>query len=377
LEFPIVILADMTANIASQSPDRHIDVDSRLCAVRVLGCSPWELIDHEEEEHERDIAEGVRVAYVAATRARDLLVVPAVGDSARDGWLSPLNKALYPAKSEFRSSRPAPRCPRFGEATVLSRPINYDGMTEFSVKPGLHKVENAAHSVVWWDPSLLRLEVDVSFGLRQEGILAEDKGGQAEQSLQSYNDWKASRQQSVDRGRAASMNVFLATDAFEPPAGYATRVRVERVSRAGPRPQGPRFGSLVHLILKDVEFSARPDAITRLAQTHARLLNATNEEIEAAARAVAGALRHPLLERARGSGRLYRELPIVIQDIGGILEAVIDLAFVENKQWIVVDFKTDAEDAQRLGKYRRQVGWYIHAVEKTTGMLAKGAILHV
>ena len=28
----------------------------------------------------RDRAEGVRVAYVAATRARDLLVIPAVGD---------------------------------------------------------------------------------------------------------------------------------------------------------------------------------------------------------------------------------------------------------------------------------------------------------
>ena len=35
-------------------------------------------------EHGRDLAEGVRVAYVAATRARDLLVVPAVGDAERD-----------------------------------------------------------------------------------------------------------------------------------------------------------------------------------------------------------------------------------------------------------------------------------------------------
>ena len=43
----------------------------------------------------REQAEGVRVAYVAATRARDLLVIPAVGDEAfpDGGWLSPLNKA--------------------------------------------------------------------------------------------------------------------------------------------------------------------------------------------------------------------------------------------------------------------------------------------
>ena len=37
-----------------------------------------------------------RVADVAATRARDLLVVPVVGDEERDGWLAPLNKAIYP-----------------------------------------------------------------------------------------------------------------------------------------------------------------------------------------------------------------------------------------------------------------------------------------
>ncbi len=41
---------------------------------------------NEAIEHERERAEGVRVAYVAATRARDLLVVPVVGDEERDGW---------------------------------------------------------------------------------------------------------------------------------------------------------------------------------------------------------------------------------------------------------------------------------------------------
>jgi ATP-dependent exoDNAse (exonuclease V) beta subunit len=377
LEFPVVILADMTANIASQSPDRHIDVDGRLCAVRVLGCSPWELIDHEQEEHERDIAEGVRVAYVAATRARDLLVVPGVGDSPRDGWLSPLNKAIYPPKFRFRSSAPAPLCPTFGETTVLKRPSDYDGTTECSVKPGLHSGENGAHSVIWWDPSLLQLQVEVSFGLRQEGILAEDKAGHSAQSLQSYNDWKASHLQSVDRGRIASMTVFIATDAIEPPSGYSERVQVESVLRDGTRHKGPRFGSLVHLILKDVEFTAQPNAIMQLAQTHARLLNAPEGEIDAAVQAISAALRHPLLERARKASRGYREIPIIISDSGKLLEAIIDLAFLEDGGWVVVDFKTDAEDVQRASKYRRQVGWYIHSIEKTTGLPSRGYLLHL
>jgi ATP-dependent exoDNAse (exonuclease V) beta subunit len=377
LEFPVVVLADMTANIASRSPDKHVDVRDRLCAVRLLGCSPWELIDHEEEEHKRDVAEGVRIAYVAATRARDLLVVTAVGDGAKDGWMSPMNKAIYPPKSKFRESAPATMCPGFGETTVLRRPVSFDGMSEFSVKPGLHGPETGTHAVVWWDPSLLRLQVEGSFGLRQEEILADDKNGNAVASVQQYQDWRASRQETLERGRTASLNVFIATDAFDPPPGYSDRVQVERVGRAGPRPKGARFGSLVHVILRDVDFGVTHETIERIARTHARLLNATEEEVEAAADAVAAALRHPLLERARRAVRAYRELPLVIQAVGGVLEAVLDLVFVDDAGWFVADFKTDAEDPQRLSKYRRQVGWYVHAIEKTTGTAARGCLLHL
>src|SRR5262249_38426243 len=79
-EFPIVILANISVNLAATIPDAHVDVGRNLCARKLLGWTPWDLNDHINEEHDRDLAEGIRVAYVAATRARDLLVVPAVGD---------------------------------------------------------------------------------------------------------------------------------------------------------------------------------------------------------------------------------------------------------------------------------------------------------
>ena len=47
LEFPVVILADMTANIAAGDPDRYVDARQRLCATRLLRCAPWELREHE------------------------------------------------------------------------------------------------------------------------------------------------------------------------------------------------------------------------------------------------------------------------------------------------------------------------------------------
>jgi len=371
LEFPIVILADITANLAGE-PDKHIDAGQNLAALRLLGCEPWELIDFRNQEHERDLAEGIRVAYVAATRARDLLVVPVVGDKPLDdSWLSSLNKALYPAKGKSRESQTAPGCPAFGGASVMSRPMEYDGSEEFSVKPGLH------HSVVWWDPALLNLDVKGSFGLRMEEILGE--GPAAASGRIEYEHWKSARQQSIERGQSRSLDVFLATDALEPPPGYADRVQVERVQREESPPQGARFGSLVHLILRDAELDSSLDAILRLAASHARLLDAPPEEVHDAAHRVAAALQHPLLNRARHSSRSYRELPLLIKDDGlGLLEAVIDLAFLEDSSWVVVDFKTDAEDPHRLRRYRRQVGWYLHAIEKATGTAAAaGWLLHV
>ena len=82
LEFPIVILADTTAELSRKTASRWVDAQSGRCAVSLAGWAPADLRDHEAEEVARDEAEGVRVAYVAATRARDLLVIPAVGDAA-------------------------------------------------------------------------------------------------------------------------------------------------------------------------------------------------------------------------------------------------------------------------------------------------------
>src|SRR5262249_2376397 len=136
LEFPVVILADITARMARSPSGRYIDPVRGLCAVRIGGWSPVGLIGQEGRELERDLAEGVRVAYVAATRARDLLVIPAIGDGAWGAgdtagnggrrqvprWIAPLNDAIYPEPGRERDATPAPGCPEFGEDCTTSRP---------------------------------------------------------------------------------------------------------------------------------------------------------------------------------------------------------------------------------------------------------------
>ncbi len=216
LEFPVVILADIGANATAQNPDRFVDSERELCAVRLTGWSPWDLIDHEAEEMARDRAEGVRLAYVAATRARDLLVIPAVGDdpfannweSAPESWIAPVQQAVYPPAERRRAPQPAPACPPFGEDSVLERP-DRETPGRDNVQPGLHvlgRVAAEAYPVVWWDPRVLTLGVQPLFGLRRQDLIEEPAPEVLAADRQSYAEWQRTREATRERGAQSDVH---------------------------------------------------------------------------------------------------------------------------------------------------------------------------
>jgi ATP-dependent exoDNAse (exonuclease V) beta subunit len=135
LEFPVVILCDPCAPAGPRNPSRLVDPERRVWAMPLAGCAPGELMAQKDALLQRDKEEVVRVAYVAATRARDLLVVPATGDGELQGWLEPLNSVVYPPPAERRQGKPAPGCPAFGKETVLDRSAGV--FAQLSVSPGL------------------------------------------------------------------------------------------------------------------------------------------------------------------------------------------------------------------------------------------------
>ena len=214
LEFPVVILADMTAKLRASVATRTIDSDRRVCAIRLGGCAPFDLLQHEDEELLRDEAEGTRVAYVAATRARDLLVVPAVGDEPRQGWIQSLNTAVYPPMEARRQQIQAPGCVEFkSKDSVLVRPGGSAGTS--TVCPGLHirKPESsdpllypprgageergggAEFSVVWWDPRVLKLDAEAPLGIHRPELIVKDVAPEiVESGLAAYNSWRERRE---------------------------------------------------------------------------------------------------------------------------------------------------------------------------------------
>jgi ATP-dependent exoDNAse (exonuclease V) beta subunit len=392
LEFPVVFLADMTARLRASTASRYIDAARRLCAVRLAGCAPADLLEHEDEELRREEAEGARVAYVAATRARDLLVVPAVGDEPREGWIQPLNTAVYPPKDGRRQQVQPPGCPEFkSKDSVWVRPGGSAASTS-TVSPGLHvhRVDSSDHnefSVVWWDPRALNLGAEAPLGIRRPELIVKDVAPEiVESGIAAYNGWRQRRQQALQTGSQSSVTVRTVTQsakiAGEAQAGLTLpAAEIIELPRVANRPSGPRFGALVHAVLASVPLDGDLNAIQRLAAIHGRVLGATAEEIDAASQSVQAVLAHPLFHRARNAaqqGRCRREVPIAWRDPDGFLiEGVVDLAFEEGKVWMVIDFKTDEEFLGNEPAYRRQVGMYAAAIQAAKGARVSALLMRI
>jgi ATP-dependent exoDNAse (exonuclease V) beta subunit len=426
LEFPVVILADMTAKLRNERADRLIDRAKNACYLRLGRWTPIELATHEDLEIARDEAEGVRIAYVAATRARDLLVVPAVGDAVWEGgWTGPLNGAIYPAPGARRTSNVAPSCPTFRTDSVWRRPDN-DPSTPATVCPGQHAFAGAAtpgqggYAVVWWDPHALDLGVEPAIGIRRESLIMKDVPDTVvAEGLREYESWRDGRERAIARGSTMSLSVQTATEwaaidsmaadspgtgphaeplviqpgLFEEP--LVSRDGAEQSSsdldgeavsvvdaRGRERPGGVRFGELVHAMLASAPLDAGRQTIEGLAEVHGRILSAPDDEVGAAVATVEKVLAHVLFGRARAAaarGGCRRETPVTCTLADGtLIEGIVDLAFEEKGRWTVVDYKTDRElAAVGEDRYRRQVALYASAIAQATGQPASGVLIRV
>ena len=210
--------------------------DRQPVRAQARGWAPTDLLRHGYEEAERDKAEGQRLAYVAATRARDILVVPTIGDEVYEGgWLDPLMPAIYPSLIVRVTQSSGPGCPAFpSKDSVLTRPDG-DPARPMTVAPGMYAFGAAGaraatnpeprtpnpeprtpnpepYSVVWWDPHILALDADSGYGLRRDDLISKDgdPAGVAAR-LGAYEQWRTSRDEATTRARVPSLRIRTAT----------------------------------------------------------------------------------------------------------------------------------------------------------------------
>lgn len=325
LEFPLVVLPDLTRNPPPNKETLLHDRASDRLEYRVAK----ESIESEGFEKAllgkkaAELEESRRLLYVAATRARDTLVIPRFF-------------AEKPRKESLFSLLPAAisrvdRDPLDGE---------HDGATFVTIREKNTRPLSRGKNV--------------------------SKSAAEQVSLQ-----EASRKrQEFLRARELLCAKAAVTSARILPSSLTHESKPDS-SSVGKHGDGPAVGTAVHGALARGDWDC-PESFGEALELEMSLAGLDRAGQSHARECLQNALALPIFERARKAKRRFRELPFVFTREGREMVGQIDLAFEEENGWIVVDYKTDRVGADALdsvaSRYRPQIEAYAQALEVILGL---------
>ncbi|HXF52038.1 MAG TPA: 3'-5' exonuclease, partial [Dehalococcoidia bacterium] len=318
LEFPIVILAGLGVSPSRDTAILAADRDSERLHLKVgkssapgfeLGDPALRDAEREHEEAERD-----RLLYVAATRARDHLLVSLYHRRNSDSFA----RRLIAAGAQSHAPEAPPPAP-------VSRAQNPFAGLQVDL-PGDADAER--------------------FRTRRRELVA-----------------------SATRRRYTSATALGRLRLFAPDIADEEHPTDEGEPWA--RGKGStRLGRAVHAAIQSAGLDADEATIVAFARAQA-VAEAIPDRAEEVAALVRRALATEAAQRARSAARAVREAPFVVNVDGVTLEGFVDLVIETTEGLEIVDWKTDSvpPDAvgRRLETYRLQAGLYVLGVEAATG----------
>jgi ATP-dependent helicase/nuclease subunit A len=318
LEFPIVVLAGLNI-AASHKPSRVLWGEDGAIEAS-LGDDSASFVTNgyeqlKQREKEMDQAEKVRLIYVAATRARDHLIVSLHHKRDQECHASAIHQLCMEARELWRPA----------EAAQIAAPAQHAPSTAFDDsaerRDRWQRERSQRIAALSRVPAIAATEV-----ARRAAHAEDDPNLQKERPPADAPPWK--------RGRA-----------------------------------GTAFGRAVHAVLQTIDLDRGGDVEgAARAQAAAEGIPARAGEI---ARAALAAIGTPCLRDAVAS-RHWRELYVAAPIEGVTLEGFIDLLYETPDGLVVVDYKTDVvPDAARLDEmlqhYRLQGAAYALALQEALG----------
>lgn len=339
LEFPMVLLADL-AGMRSKGETFVVDRRNKEIGIRIgskktgIQTANYDrLSDYEDLRRE---AEERRLLYVAMTRARDFVVIPAYFATPGE----------YPkagdAKAKSFLHYLAGKIPQPGEAAG-GEPL--EGMQVF---------EGSSLDLEPSEPPTFRVPLDPDAPEPAEADAMCDRLDRWRRRQRDRIEWFA-------RGRR-----------------LRTATEEKEILTIAGRSRGALFGRLVHTLIERIDWE-QPDLLEEVASAEGPALGADSAMVREAVRMVRETLASDLVERIVQAERYYKEVPFTFEEDGAIVEGVIDVLFEEAGKIGIVDFKTDKVPKSKLpGKaeeYRSQVETYRRAVTAACGAPPEEAIL--
>jgi ATP-dependent helicase/nuclease subunit A len=367
LQFPVVILANLIQSKRSSSR-LLVEGGSRLAfKLGLLETSDYaELL---ERERARDAAETVRLLYVAATRAGDLLVIP---DTPKANTYFDLIRRHLCVDGARALDEGAQRDADRGDLVPVE------------LKPEETDSIDSPNVALWRRSDLPPLRGQSRPFVRfKEATL-----GEARRAAEEREKWVAERAALIARARRASLTLAPSTfaAAAHGEAAVSGEISAPGDARAGEGVQGghagegaSRFegaggieargrslllGEAFHRIMElaDLSHARPPDGL--VASVAADL--GIPEDAPELGRLAETALGSELIKRAARAPRVYREVPFSVPAKCAYVEGRIDLLFEDEGGWTLVDYKTDDVPAEipaaRIEAYRRQAGIYALAL---------------
>ena len=371
LEFPVVFVMALGKKISGKSARDRVLMDARLGVG--LPCIDTEMSSERDtllrrairaKAEKEQLAEEVRILYVAMTRARERLIL--VGSVSDD---KPPEKWQSPDIAQMTT----------GLDMVV--PALADGGAGFGIeKEEIHVDDSVWNVFAYWNSAFGELaHRDEQRVLR---LLAQLRHAPKDDELVRLMEFEADKKAAVrktsvsmllrDEKRAAQEGEELVSDA---PLSRLPRFMEEK------RMTGAQIGSAFHRMMRMLDLDALRAArdLESEIQRQRERLRADGVISEAESSAVpAGMLTRffasPLGVRMLESEEIHREWAFTYRretEAGAqLLQGVIDCCFKEKGGWVLLDYKTDSASdiAGALARHRPQIELYAQALSGITGV---------
>jgi len=390
LEFPVVFVLGMGRKMSTRAQSAPLLMDAQLGAG--LACVDTELSSERDTLLRRAIriktareqlAEEIRILYVAMTRARErLILIGEANAKKREAFLRTQNTGASIRAMQTGLDMVCPMLAQNGAALDIREEEVACGQSVWRVFA--HHGGAALGRQARSDEAVMRLIAQL------EATPVEDGAAARMMDFAPHSGQAAVHKTSVssvirDEKRAAQ------ADADEPFAPRDTEIiRLPRFM-AEKKITGAQIGTALHRMMRMIDLT-RLRETTNLAQEIARqraqmLQDGVITQAEADAvptRMLVDFFASPLGVRMIKSRRVEREWAFTFKRQGSdgamqLVQGVIDCCFEEDGKWVLIDYKTDSPmDAEgAVQRHRPQLKIYAQALESITGMPVGEKILYL
>lgn len=377
LEFPVVFVLALGRRMSGQSLRARVLMDAELGVG--LPCVDTEMNSERDtllrrairvKAQREQLAEEVRVLYVALTRARErlILVGSVAGDKPPEAWRGADISQMHTGLDMI-----APALIEAGASLTIR---------EEAVRLGNSAWRVFAH-VGGAAGELPRRTEDVVLRL-----LAELAAAPKDEALTRLMNFKPGVRTAV---RKTTVSAVLRDEKRaaqeDEPLPDAPLMRLPRFMEEQ-QMTGAQVGTAFHRMMRMLDLDAlraTRDLAAEIDRQRAALLEkgvvSENELAAVHPRLLVRLFASPLGVRMLAAEELHREWAFTYrreaEDGAQLLQGVIDCCFIERGAWVLVDYKTDADAAGAIERHRPQLELYAQALAGITGRPVRERVLYL